>query len=320
MQDRREFLKTLAQFGMWLGVRPLIGSEERGIILPPKEGFIRYNGYSYMQKHNWALLAFLRDALDGQIPLEKNTIIHLDTHHDVCYTYGAIEIGSKFINLLREQAPRDKIIEIAEAEARITCPGDWIIKAFAAGLTNEVYWVRPRWDFRERDNAGVSYFVLEESQQGEQDLFIVHRTRAKPEKGGLNNYLTVHEISSDEILGHISNIGSFLYDVDLDYFSCSAQGAYGWVDKRYIELGEKGLLEWYIQKYGASLEINGDMMRNPTRKVYRASASEIQSEMAAIKNIANALPRDRRFSKTLSVSPNFLFPDQLEFIVKEFFR
>jgi len=326
---RRKFLGDIARLGAGLALShyPILGygSQDTRQKLetpydapqPPLDGYVEFGGYNYMRKHNWALNALIKDALDGKIPLAQNTLIHIDAHHDVCDTLGCMEMSKDVMNLLKEPTSYEKMLGVIEEETRKTSPGEWLIKLFAAGLINEVLWARPQWDFRERDQPPETFYTLEQ-WPGADHIYKVIRSRIKAEMKGAKNLLTVREISAEEILRHADRLGAILYDADLDYFSCCGQGAPEWVNIREFERVEKVPADWYELRYGKRLERQGDIMRNPLRKVYKASLPEIEREMSVIKDVEKALPKDRPSSRTLAVSPDFLFSDQQDFIIESF--
>ncbi|MFH1236973.1 MAG: UPF0489 family protein [Candidatus Aenigmatarchaeota archaeon] len=308
--------------GLVLDPRQLLGIDYQqkealyGASPNQRDGYVEHGGYNCMLKHNWALKALVKDALDGKISLNKNRMFHIDTHHDVCYTFDAIEMSNDVPDLLRRPESYDRALAIIDVEARNTNVGNWIIKLFASGLTDEVFWVRPAWDFRDRNEPPVTYYALKQ-WPGSPHVYKVLQSRKKSDIDGAKSLLTVREISAGEVLRHAGEAESILFDVDLDYFSCYGQGRPERVDVNEFGIKET---EWFEKKYGEVLEINGGTMRNPVQKIYRASTQEIDAEMAAIKAVADSLPRDRPSSRTLAVSPDFLFPDQKEYIANSFFK
>jgi hypothetical protein len=311
---RRGFVKALSIAALLATGMPQIANA----IVPQPFEVTQIGGFSYSDRHNWALYGWGRDFLNaayggGRNDLdlglvnERKRLFHIDAHHDTTYdSDGLIFFNSAnfYEGFLSNDISYEEKLEGLQKETYETSIGMFVSKAFALGIFDEMFWVRPRWDLARDSDLGEKKYRLEDVHNGIPTFKSFKLVEVPVDYEGDERVLTINSITADQIPQY-ANSGLDIFDFDFDYLSCSGQGRPAWwsIDNFNSEAREK---------YLKINEVVDGKIRNPYSPIYEASLDEIDSSIAEIEDVLKTLSDP--LSLTAALSRSFLFRDQVDYI------
>ncbi|MEI7742062.1 MAG: UPF0489 family protein [bacterium] len=261
--------------------------------------------YHFSDDHNWAIYGWGKDIQEGKLPASGNTIIHIDSHSDLGYGRPT-RMTKEFLWFWNNKnATKEQKIKALEKESENISKENFIVDALALGMSQEVFWVRPKWDKLAKDK----HYRINQEELGNK---IFSKLEEVSDINATSNekLITVHEIHADGIQSAAEDAKSIIMDIDLDYVGTSGQGAQEFVDVKDLE----GL----NIPYDKSTEKDGKV-RNPVTDVHHSTDEEVIQEIIELKQAVAGIS-GKPISRTVALESDYLFKDQIQLIEKTFFE